>query len=181
MVARETLEVLDTKIDDLIYDLPGKITTAGEDILTNIRDTNHDYGSIIVLITLGRVIRIAGAVQGVTTATLSTILGSVLGPSLISASFAASRVSRLQRPELGCDFNSYVNVLKQYEVPIIDLSRLDTTEYNLQVLLSLRETYAIFDYHENELPTYNNAETGRHLSQLLTPGLQPSILKYNVR
>ena len=108
--------MLDSKIEEDIYNLPDKIVTAGEDILADIRDTNHDYGSIVLLITLGRVIRIAGAVQGVTTVTLETILGTVLGPSLISASFAASRVNRLRRPELGCDANSYVRVFRQYEV-----------------------------------------------------------------
>ena len=115
-LTRETLAVLDSKIEEDIYNLPDKIVTAGEDILADIRDTNHDYGSIVLLITLGRVIRIAGAVQGVTTVTLETILGTVLGPSLISASFAASRVNRLRRPELGCDANSYVRVFRQYEV-----------------------------------------------------------------
>ena len=115
-LTRETLAVLDSMIEEDIYNLPDKIVTAGEDILADIRDTNHDYGSIVLLITLGRVIRIAGAVQGVTTVTLETILGTVLGPSLISASFAASRVNRLRRPELGCDANSYVRVFRQYEV-----------------------------------------------------------------
>ena len=108
--------MLDAKIEEDIYKLPDKIVTAGEDILTDIRDTNHDYGSIVLLIALGRVIRIAGAVQGVTAITLETILGSVLGPDLISASFAASRVNKLRRPELGCDVNSYVTVFRQYEV-----------------------------------------------------------------
>ena len=118
VLARETLGVVDTMIEAEIYSLPDKITSAGEDILDNIRDTNHDYGSIVSLIALGRVIRIAGATQGLTSVTLSTFLGSVLGPSLLSVSFAASRISKLQRPELGCDVNSYVNVLKQYEVRI---------------------------------------------------------------
>ena len=115
-LTRETLAVLDSKIEEDIYNLPDKIVTAGEDILDGIRDSNHDYGSIVALISLGRVIRIAGAVQGVTSASLETILGTVLGPSLISASFAASRVNRLRRPELGCDVNSYVTVFRQYEV-----------------------------------------------------------------
>ena len=117
-LTRETLAVLDAKIEEDIYKLPDKIVTAGEDILTDIRDTNHDYGSIVLLIALGRVIRIAGAVQGVTSITLETILGSVLGPDLISASFAASRVNKLRRPELGCDVNSYVTVFRQYEVTL---------------------------------------------------------------
>ena len=59
-LTRETLAVLDAKIEEDIYKLPDKIVTAGEDILTDIRDTNHDYGSIVLLIALGRVIRIAG-------------------------------------------------------------------------------------------------------------------------
>ena len=117
-LTRETLAVLDSKIEEDIYNLPDKIVRAGEDILADIRDTNHDYGSIVLLIALGRVIRIAGAVQGVTSITLETILGSVLGPDLISASFAASRVNKLRRPELGCDVNSYVTVFRQYEVNI---------------------------------------------------------------
>ena len=121
-LTRETLAVLDSKIEEDIYNLPDKIVTAGEDILDGIRDNNHDYGSIVLLISLGRVIRIAGGVQGVTSVTLETILGSVLGPSLISASFAASRVNRLRRPELGCDVNSYVTVFRQYEVTTLRLT-----------------------------------------------------------
>ena len=117
-LTRETLAVLDSQIEGDVYNLPDKIVRAGEDILADIRDTNHDYGSIVLLIALGRVIRIAGAVQGVTSITLETILGSVLGPDLISASFAASRVNKLRRAELGCDVNSYVRVFRQYEVTV---------------------------------------------------------------
>ena len=77
-LTRETLAVLDSQIEGDVYNLPDKIVRAGEDILADIRDTNHDYGSIVLLIALGRVVRIAGAVQGVTSITLETILGSVL-------------------------------------------------------------------------------------------------------
>ena len=51
---------------------------------------------------------------------------------------------------------------------------------SLKVLLSLRETYSILD-SEQDLPTYNNPGTTRHASEVLTPGLQPHVLKHTVR
>ena len=44
----------------------------------------------------------------------------------------------------------------------------------------MRETYSILD-SEQELPTYNNPASPKHVSILLNPGLQPQVLKHNVK
>jgi len=162
--AKQSLAVIDTQIEQDLYDLPLRITAAAEAILGSVSDTNHDYGSIVGLLVLGRIIRIFGGTQGATL-DLNTILGSVVGPVFITTSYAASRVNRLRRPDqvVDCDLGQYANILQQYEV-----------------LLSLRETYSILD-SEQDLPTYNNPGTTRHASEVLTPGLQPHVLKHTVR
>ena len=40
----QTLSILDTGLEAALYQLPSKISTAGEDILSSIRGDNHDYG-----------------------------------------------------------------------------------------------------------------------------------------
>ena len=51
-----------------------------------------------------------------TEVTLTNILEKVVGPTFVTLSFAASRVRRLMRPELGCDPGQYAGVMAQYEV-----------------------------------------------------------------
>ena len=48
--------------------------------------------------------------------TLTNVLEKVVGPTFVTLSYAASRVRRLMRPELGCDLGLYAGVLGQYEV-----------------------------------------------------------------
>ena len=40
----QTLSILDTGLEAALYQLPARISTAGEDILSTIRGDNHDYG-----------------------------------------------------------------------------------------------------------------------------------------
>ena len=50
--------------------------------------------------------------------------------------------------------------------------------------MSLRETYSVLNSATSsyQLPSYNSpGSSSRHISEHLTPGLQPSILKHNVR
>ena len=53
------------------------------------------------------------------------------------------------------------------------------------MLLSLRETYFILSsssYATEQLPSYNNpGSSSRHVSEGLSPGLFPSVLKHNVK
>ena len=51
-----------------------------------------------------------------TEVTLTNALERVVGPTFVTLSYAASRVNRLRRPELGCDLGLYSGVLGQYEV-----------------------------------------------------------------
>ena len=53
-----------------------------------------------------------------TEVTLTNALEKVVGPTFVTLSYAASRVRRLMRPELGCDLRLYAGVLGQYEVSI---------------------------------------------------------------
>ena len=62
--AKQSLAVIDTQIEQDLYDLPLRITAAAEAILDSVSDTNHDYGSIVGLLVLGRIIRIFGGTQG---------------------------------------------------------------------------------------------------------------------
>ena len=79
VTVEQTLSILDTGLEGALYQLPSRISSAGEDILATIRGDNHDYGrwvehcpgrvitvaifSIVALIALGRVVRILGATQ----------------------------------------------------------------------------------------------------------------------
>ena len=40
----QTLSILDTGLEGALYQLPSRISSAGEDILGSIRGDNHDYG-----------------------------------------------------------------------------------------------------------------------------------------
>ena len=40
----QTLSILDTGLEEALYQLPSRISSAGEDILSSIRGDNHDYG-----------------------------------------------------------------------------------------------------------------------------------------
>ena len=62
--ARQSLTVIDTQIEQDLYDLPLRISAAAEAILDGVSDTNHNYGSIVGLLVLGRIIRIFGGTQG---------------------------------------------------------------------------------------------------------------------
>ena len=53
-----------------------------------------------------------------TEVTLTNALEKVVGPTFVTLSYAASRVRRLMRPELGCDLRLYAGVLGQYEVSV---------------------------------------------------------------
>ena len=58
-----------------------------------------------------------------TEVTLTTALEKVVGPTFVTLSYAASRVRRLMRPELGCDPGLYAGVLGQYEVSVMVSTR----------------------------------------------------------
>merc|ERR1711879_115679 len=163
---KRSLAVIDSSLEQDLYELPVRIGEVGEDILQGIRDTNHDYGSIVSLIALGRLLGTLASTQSVTELSLTNALERVVGPTFITLSYAASRVQRLRRPELSCDLGRYAGVLRQYEV-----------------LLSLRDTYSILDWRQgSEQPSYDSPPlSSRHAAELLTPGLQPDILKHNVR
>jgi len=163
---KHSLAVIDSSLEQDLYELPGLINQAAEDILQGIRDTNHDYGSIVGLIAAGRLLGTLASTQSETEVTLTNALERVVGPTFVTLSYATSRVNRLRRPELGCDLRLYSGVLGQYEV-----------------LLSLRDTYSVLhSRHGGETPTYNSASlTNSHAAELLTPGLQPDILRHNVR
>ena len=62
--AKQSLAVIDTQIEQDLYDLPLRISDAAEAILDGVSDTNHNYGSIVGLLVLGRIIRIFGGTQG---------------------------------------------------------------------------------------------------------------------
>ena len=54
-----------------------------------------------------------------TEVTLTNVLEKVVGPTFVTMSYAASRVRRLMRPQLGCDPGRYAGVLAQYEVSTV--------------------------------------------------------------
>ena len=88
-----------------------------------------------------------------TEVTLTNILEKVVGPTFVTLSFAASRVRRLMRPELGCDLGQYAGVMAQYEV---SGQHQAYAHIVLQVLLSMRDTYSVLDWKQGaELPSYN--------------------------
>ena len=148
--------------------------------------------------------------SSVTELSLTNALERVVGPTFITLSYAASRVQRLRRPELSCDLGRYAGVLRQYEVSkrsrehchvfYTDLMTHWSARSSLschQVLLSLRDTYSILDWRQgSEQSSYDRScvtawwnpysclsppLSSRHAAELLTPGLQPDILKHNVR
>ena len=89
-----------------------------------------------------------------TEVTLTNALEKVVGPTFVTLSYAASRVRRLMRPELGCDPGQYAGVMAQYEVS--GQWSAPGAHIVLQVLLSLRDTYSVLDWKQGaELPTYN--------------------------
>jgi len=160
----ESLRIVDAQIDQDLDSLSIRINEVAQDILDDTNENNHQYGSIVGLIALGRVIRLFGSAQSVTAITILNLLETVVGPVFTTASYAASRVEKLRTTDLGCDINQYVHVLQQYEV-----------------LLSLRDTYSILNSYQAELPSYNNPGFSGHAGELLSPGLQPELLKHNVR
>ena len=44
VTVEQTLSILDTGLEEALYQLPSRISSAGEDILSSIRGDNHDYG-----------------------------------------------------------------------------------------------------------------------------------------
>ena len=44
VTVEQTLSILDTGLEAALYQLPSRISSAGEDILSSIRGDNHDYG-----------------------------------------------------------------------------------------------------------------------------------------
>ena len=47
VTVEQTLSILDTGLEAALYQLPSRISTAGEDILATIRGDNHDYGRLV--------------------------------------------------------------------------------------------------------------------------------------
>ena len=46
VTVEQTLSILDTGLEEALYQLPSRISSAGEDILATIRGDNHDYGRL---------------------------------------------------------------------------------------------------------------------------------------
>jgi len=160
----ESIRYVDVQIDQDLNSLSIRINEVAQDILDDTNENNHQYGSIVGLIGLGRIIRIFGSAQSVTAITIINLLENVVGPVFLTTAYAASRIEKLRTTDLGCDISQYVHVFQQYEV-----------------LLSLRDTYSILNSYQADLPSYNNPGFTGHAGELLSPGLQPEVLKHNVR
>ena len=59
----DTLVAIDYQIEQDLNSLPDRVNAAAQAILDDTRQNNHDYGSIVALIAIGRVFRIFGSVQ----------------------------------------------------------------------------------------------------------------------
>ena len=59
----ETLSIIDHQIEQDLNSLPDRVNAAAQAILDDTSQNNHDYGSIVALIAIGRVFRIFGSVQ----------------------------------------------------------------------------------------------------------------------
>jgi len=88
----ESLRIVDAQIDQDLNSLSIRINEVAQDILDDTNENNHQYGSIVGLIALGRVIRLFGSAQSVTAITILNLLETVVGPVFTTASYAASRV-----------------------------------------------------------------------------------------
>ena len=53
----QSLAIIDAQIEQDIHELPVRVNDVAQDLLDQINTDNHDYGSIVALIALGRVIR----------------------------------------------------------------------------------------------------------------------------
>ena len=94
-LTRESIALLDSQVNYQVSALPGKINQAMEDIISGIQTTNNQYGGVVTAIAVGRLIRIlAGTIED-TQITAGDVLATVVGPSLLSVSFAASRIARV--------------------------------------------------------------------------------------
>ena len=96
-ITEESLAILDTQLDYQLSDLPRKIRKARDDQIESIQTTNKQYGAVVAGIAGGRLLRILGATVLSTSVPLGTVLSSVIGSSLVSASYAASRVARVRK------------------------------------------------------------------------------------
>eukprot|EP00090_Calanus_glacialis_P008538 TRINITY_DN16886_c0_g1_i2.p1 TRINITY_DN16886_c0_g1~~TRINITY_DN16886_c0_g1_i2.p1 ORF type:complete len:147 (-),score=31.61 TRINITY_DN16886_c0_g1_i2:451-891(-) len=94
-LTRESIALLDAQVNYQVSALPGKINQAMEDITSGIQTTNQQYGGIVTAIAVGRLFRIFAGTVADTMITAGDVLATVVGPSLLSASFAASRVARV--------------------------------------------------------------------------------------
>ena len=54
---KASLAIIDAQIEQDLYDLPNSVNAAAQDMLDKINTDNHNYGSIVGLIALGRVFR----------------------------------------------------------------------------------------------------------------------------
>lgn len=59
----ESLRIVDAQIDQDLNSLSIRINEVAQDILDDTNENNHQYGSIVGLIALGRVIRLFGSAQ----------------------------------------------------------------------------------------------------------------------
>ena len=94
-LTRASITLLDSQINYQVSALPGKINQAMEDIISSIQSTNTQYGGVVTAIVAGRLIRILASTIEDTQITTGDVLRTVIGNSLVSASFAASRVARV--------------------------------------------------------------------------------------
>ena len=95
-LTRESISLLDAQINYQVSTLPSKINQAMEDIISSIQTTNTQYGGIVTAIVVGRLIRILASTIEDTDITPGDVLATVVGNSIVSASFAASRVARVE-------------------------------------------------------------------------------------
>ena len=94
-LTRESITVLDSQVDYQLSALPGKINRAMEEIVGEKQTINQQYGGIVSAIVAGRLVRILGGTILDQQITAGDVLATVVGPSLLSASYAASRVARV--------------------------------------------------------------------------------------
>ena len=53
----QSLAIIDAQIEQDLHELPGRVNEVAQDLLDTINKDNHDYGSIVALIAIGRIIR----------------------------------------------------------------------------------------------------------------------------
>ena len=93
----ESIPLLDAQVDYQVNSLPGKITRAMDDIISSTQTTNQVYGGIVTGIVGAQLINILSGTIEDTDITAGDVLATVVGPALLTTTFAASRVARVSQ------------------------------------------------------------------------------------